>query len=123
METTTILDASAKLAKRELIERTHTAAFNAVMAHHLAFPFPCGDKLDGDDLAEMWGPVPVPVSQSAPAPRRQRKQSLAKICKAARKAGADRVIVDGVVVALSPAAAAPEPEPKPSLTSPTEGVG
>ena len=32
----------------------------------------------------------------------------AKVCEAARKAGADRVIVDGVVIVLSPAAAAPE---------------
>jgi hypothetical protein len=40
--------------------------------------------------------------------RRQRKRSLTKVCEAARKAGADRVIVDGVVIALSPAAAVPE---------------
>jgi hypothetical protein len=46
--------------------------------------------------------VPVQVPS-----RRQRKRSLAKVCEAARKAGADRVIVDGVVIALSPAAAAP----------------
>jgi hypothetical protein len=46
-------------------------------------------------------PVPVPS-------RRQRKRSLAKVCEAARKAGADRVIVDGVVIVLSPAAAVPE---------------
>jgi hypothetical protein len=44
-----------------------------------------------------------------PAPRRQRKRSLTKVCESARKAGADRVIVDGVVIALSPAAAVPEP--------------
>jgi NAD(P)H-dependent flavin oxidoreductase YrpB (nitropropane dioxygenase family) len=56
----------------------------------------CGD--DDDDLV---APAPVP-------PRRQRKRSLAKVCEAARKAGADHVIVDGVVIALSPAAAAPE---------------
>jgi hypothetical protein len=43
-----------------------------------------------------------------PAPRRQRKRSLAKVCEAARKAGADRVIVDGVVIALPPAAAVPK---------------
>jgi hypothetical protein len=45
---------------------------------------------------------------SVPAPRRQRKRSLAKVCEAARKAGADRVIVDGVVIVLSPAATVPE---------------
>jgi hypothetical protein len=56
----------------------------------------CGD--DDDDLV---APAPVP-------PRRKRKRSLAKVCEAARKAGADHVIVDGVVIALSPAAAAPE---------------
>ena len=43
--------------------------------------------------------------EAAPVPRRQRKRSLAKVCEAARKAGADRVIVDGVVIVLSPAAA------------------
>jgi hypothetical protein len=56
----------------------------------------------GDDN-ELVEPVSVPA-----APRRQRKRSLAKVCEAARKAGADRVIVDGVVIALSPAAAMPE---------------
>jgi hypothetical protein len=30
------------------------------------------------------------------------------VCEAARKAGADRVIVDGVVIVLSPAATVPE---------------
>src|SRR5271157_184406 len=39
--------------------------------------------------------------------RRQRKRSLAKVCEAARKAGADRVIVDGVVIAFSSVAAVP----------------
>jgi len=52
-------------------------------------------ELDDDEPVEV---VPVP-------PRRQRKRSLTKVCEAARKAGADRVIVDGVVIALSPAAA------------------
>jgi len=51
---------------------------------------------DDDELAE-------------PAPqRRQRKRSLVKVCEAARKAGADRIIVDGVVIVLSPAAAVSE---------------
>ena len=44
---------------------------------------------------------------STAAVRRQRKRSLAKVCEAARRAGADRVIVDGVVIALSPATAVP----------------
>ena len=50
------------------------------------------------------------VNAGAPQPaaaRRQRKRSLTKVCEAARRAGADRVIVDGVVIALSPATAVP----------------
>jgi hypothetical protein len=84
-----------------LLARAHiAAAIDAARAHRLT-----GDDLL-DDLGELFGPVePEPV----PAPqRRQRKRSLAKVCEAARKAGADRVIVDGVVIALSPAAAVPE---------------
>jgi hypothetical protein len=50
-----------------------------------------------DELVE---PVPAPQ-------RRQRKRSLTKVCEAARKTGADRVIVDGVVIELSPSAAVP----------------
>jgi hypothetical protein len=46
-------------------------------------------------------PVPVPS-------RRQRKRSLATVCAAARKAGADRVVVDGIVIELSPAATVSE---------------
>ena len=42
------------------------------------------------------------------AVRRQRKRSLARVLRAASQAGADRVIVDGVVIALSPSAAVPE---------------
>jgi hypothetical protein len=56
---------------------------------------------EDDELVEPVVPVPAPV-------RRQRKRSLAKVCEAARKAGADRVIVDGVVIALSPSAAVSE---------------
>ena len=56
------------------------------------------DRFDtGDDDEELVEPVPVP--------RRQRKRSLAKVCESARKAGANHVIVDGVVIAFSPAAA------------------
>jgi hypothetical protein len=57
---------------------------------------------DDDDDELVVEPVPVPA-----APRRQRKRSLTKVCEAARKAGANHVIVDGVVIAFSPAAAAP----------------
>jgi hypothetical protein len=63
------------------------------------FNFEPGD--DDDDPVE-------PTPSQAPAPRRQRKRSLAKVCEAARKAGADRVIVDGVVIVLSPAATVPK---------------
>jgi hypothetical protein len=55
---------------------------------------------DDDGLVE---PAPVPA-----APRRQRKRSLTKVCEAARKAGANHVIVDGVVIAFSPSAAVPK---------------
>jgi hypothetical protein len=76
--------------------REHFAgAIAAARARGLApvFNFEPGD----DELVEP-----------APVPRRQRKRSLAKVCEAARKAGADRVIVDGVVIALPPAAAVPK---------------
>jgi len=56
------------------------------------------DEPDDDELVAS---VPVPS-------RRQRKRSLVKVCEAARKAGADRVIVDGVVIVLSSVAAVPE---------------
>jgi hypothetical protein len=87
-----ILDFSATLAKPALVRvddalRAHMAGATAVRA-----------RLD----AELVKPAPAPV------PRRQRKRSLTKVCEAARKAGADRVIVDGVVIALSPAATVPE---------------
>jgi hypothetical protein len=60
------------------------------------------DVADDDDDELVVEPVPV----SAPS-RRQRKRSLAKVCEAARKAGANHVIVDGVVIAFSPSAAVP----------------
>jgi hypothetical protein len=56
-------------------------------------------RLDAE-FVKQHAPVPVP--------RRQRKRSLTKVCEAARKSGADRVIVDGVVIVLSPSAAVPE---------------
>jgi hypothetical protein len=61
-------------------------------------------KLEEPDDDEL---VPVPAQPAVP--RRQRKRSLVKVCEAARKAGAHRVVVDGVVIELSPAVAAPEP--------------
>src|ERR1700730_17497661 len=85
-----ILDFSATLAKPALVRvddalRAHMAGAIAVRA-----------RLD----AELVKPAPAPV------PRRQRKRSLTKVCEIARKAGANHVIVDGVVIAFSPAAAA-----------------
>jgi hypothetical protein len=62
-------------------------------------PAPVGLEI-GDDDDELVEP---PAAQ-----RRQRKRSLTKVCEAARKAGADRVIVDGMVIALAPAAVVPE---------------
>jgi hypothetical protein len=67
-------------------------------------PAPVRFEPGEDDELELVESAPVPV----PVPRRQRKRSLSKVCEAARKAGADRVIVDGVVIALSPAAAVPK---------------
>jgi hypothetical protein len=87
-----ILDFSATLAKPALVRVDHA------LRAHMAGAIAVRARLD----AELVKPAPVPV------PRRQRKRSLAKVCEAARKAGADRVIVDGVVIALSPSAAVPE---------------
>jgi hypothetical protein len=56
--------------------------------------------LVANDLLCGYG-TPAPL----PTPRRERKRSLASTIRAARKAGADRVIADGVVIALSPGAA------------------
>jgi hypothetical protein len=61
-----------------------------------------GDPYIADSLAAG---MPSERGKPVSVPRRQRKRSLAKVCEAARKAGADRVIVDGVVIALSTAAA------------------
>jgi hypothetical protein len=108
----TILDNSATLAKHALLARLHNdhvprteddlrahieAAIDAARepwTRGLDIAASCGDD-DDDELVE-------------PAPRRRRKRSLTKVCEAARKAGADRVIVDGVVIVLSSAAAVPE---------------
>jgi hypothetical protein len=54
--------------------------------------------------------LPAASDTEISVPRRQRKRSLSKVLEAARRAGADRVIVDGVVIALSPAAAVAVPE-------------
>jgi hypothetical protein len=85
----------------------HTA-FRARIAAEIAAaraaPWECGlapaSYDTGGDDEELVEHMPVP--------RRQRKRSLAKVCEAARRAGADRVIVDGVVIVLAPAAAVPE---------------
>jgi excisionase family DNA binding protein len=44
---------SATYAKRELIIAT---TVNTALAHSLPYNF---DRLDGDDLEELWGPAPV----------------------------------------------------------------
>ena len=88
-----ILDFSATLAKPALVR------VDDALRAHMAAAFEVHARLDAELRAR---PAPGPV------PRRQRKRSLAKVCEAARKAGADRVIVDGVVIALSPAASVPE---------------
>jgi hypothetical protein len=73
--------------------RAHIAGWLAVEPNpHIA------DSLVAGMLPERVEPVPAPVS------RRHRKRSLTKVCEIARKAGANHVIVDGVVIAFSPAA-------------------
>jgi hypothetical protein len=56
-------------------------------------------------------PFRVPLRPAPPrpvaVPRRQRQRSLASTLRAARKAGADHAMVDGVKIVLSPAADAP----------------
>jgi hypothetical protein len=117
METTTIIDTSAtpdngllaRLRNNPVIPdfyfATRTAAeLRAHIASEIASAR-CGPAPDsyvtGDDDEEL-------VEPAVPVPRRQRKRSLTNVCEAARKAGADRVIVDGVVIMLSPTAAVPE---------------
>jgi len=104
MEKTTLYN-GAPPAKRDLLARAHIAAMiDAARADRFDYDF---NKLD--NLDELFGPDELVAPVPAPAPlRRQRNRSLAKVCEAARKAGADRVIVDGVVIELSPAAAVPE---------------
>jgi hypothetical protein len=63
-------------------------------------PWDRGDVVEPDRDAELVEQVPVPA-------RRQRKRSLTSTLRAARRAGADRVTVDGVVIALSPSAVVP----------------
>ena len=98
-----------------LLARLHNSGYVArgadELAKHIASEIaaarcgPAPTSFDhGDDDDELVAPVPVPVAPQ----RRQRKRSLTKVCEAARKAGADRVIVDGVVIVLSPSAAVPE---------------
>jgi hypothetical protein len=89
-----ILDFTDTLAKRW---RAHNAG--AIAAAHACGLGPVFDFHSDDDERVKSAPVPS---------RRQRKRSIASTLRAARKAGADRVIVDGIVIALSPAAAVPE---------------
>jgi hypothetical protein len=68
-------------------------------------PAPVRFDIGDDDDEELVEPASVPAQR-----RRQRKRSLAKVCEAARRAGANHVIVDGVVIAFSPSASAAVPE-------------
>jgi hypothetical protein len=112
----TILYNGATLAKCELLARLTPHAWASLSAKelhaHIAactdairVPWERGKQHSGDvdesDIPNLDEPAPVPS-------RRQRKRSLAKVCEVARKAGADHVITDGVVIAFSPAAAVPE---------------
>ena len=76
-------------------------AARLLLHDHLFIASPTDDELV---------PAPVPP-QPVPVPRRQRKRPLATVLTAARKAGADRAIVDGTTIMLSPAAAVPESDP------------
>jgi hypothetical protein len=62
------------------------------------------------DAAPFRVPLRPAPPQPVAVPRRQRKHSLPRIIAAARKAGADRVVVDGATIMLSPAAAVPVTE-------------
>jgi hypothetical protein len=95
VENPILIDFSASFAKPAARVRVD----DALRAHMAAAVAAERARLD-DELAKRK-PAPAPV------PRRQRKRSLTQVCQAARKAGADRVIVDGVVIALSPSAAVP----------------
>jgi hypothetical protein len=94
-----ILDFSVALAKPMELVREH----EALRAHFSGAIASARARLD-DERSVRVRSLPATGDTEMPAPRRQRKRSLAKVCEAARKAGADRVIVDGVVIVLSPAA-------------------
>jgi hypothetical protein len=89
-----ILDFSASFAKPAVVR------VDEALRVHMAVALAVRARLD----AELVKPAPAPV------PRRQRKRSLTKVCEIARKAGANHVIVEGVVIAFSPDAAAAVPE-------------
>jgi hypothetical protein len=114
-----ILDFTDTLAKYELLARLHlhnnhihefvvrsedelrahnAGAIEAARARGLA---PVFNFEPGGYDGELVEPAPQPA-----AVRRQRKRSLAKVCEVARRAGANHVIVDGVVIAFPPATAA-----------------
>jgi hypothetical protein len=84
------------VARSEAEWRAHIAA--AIEAARE--PWDRGDVVEPDRDAELVEQVPVPA-------RRQRKRSLTSTLRAARRAGADRVTVDGVVIALSASAVVP----------------
>jgi hypothetical protein len=93
----------ARLKPYQLPPAEFRAYIKAEIASARCGPAPtsCDHGDDDDELVEQPAPQPAAV-------RRQRKRSLAKVCEAARKAGADRVVVDGVVIVLSPSAAVSE---------------
>jgi hypothetical protein len=111
METTPTIDTSATPAKCAL---RRPPWFSSLTADEL------DAELDARIDAARCGPAPVRYepgdddeepAEAAPVlvpSHRQRKRTLASTLRAARKAGADRVIVDGVVIMLSSAAAVPE---------------
>jgi hypothetical protein len=84
------------VARSEAEWRAHIAA--AIEAARE--PWDEGEVVEPDGDDELVEQVPVPA-------RRQRKRSLTSTLRAARKAGADRVTVDGAVIALSPSAVVP----------------
>jgi hypothetical protein len=108
----TTVPESAAVAKTVFDRLNETAAAVASLQSRLArirernLSYP--PELSARIAAAMERPPAVPpATLPVPVPRRQRKRSLATVLAAARKAGADRVIIDGAAIVLSPAAAAP----------------
>ena len=69
---------------------------------HVPTPAEIAARIDA--AREPWARLRLEAGEGddelvdAPVSRRQRRRSLAQICRAARRAGADRVIVDGGIV-------------------------